>query len=103
MTGMKDKLGMMGFISAMMSMGEGDILGMGKKPDNDLNPKDIDTTPKQQPIPKGCKEYMFNKNGGFSTEKMLRDEVVFKCIAASDKSAKKKFNTFITTKTNHPC
>jgi len=52
----------------------------------------VDIKPKNKPIPKGCKEYMFNKHGGFSTEKMRRDEVVFKCIALNDKSAKKKFS-----------
>lgn len=87
---MKDKLGMLGMMAAMS------IIGGSAENSNPLTSKEIDTTPKQPPMPKGCKEYMFNKNGGFSTEKMLRDEVVFKCIAASDKSAKKKFNKFNT-------
>lgn len=92
---MKGKLGMLGLMAGIVALGE---MGYSdpNKGDNDLKPKDINITPKQPPLPKGCKEYMFNKNGGFSTERMLREEIVFKCIAASDKSAKKKFNTFIT-------
>jgi len=30
---------------------------------NDLCISDIVTTPKEKPIPKGCKRYYFNKNG----------------------------------------
>lgn len=41
--------------------------------------------------PKGCKQYFFNINGEFSTEKMLRSECVFTCFAINDKSAIRKF------------
>ena len=36
------------------------------------------------PIPKGCKENWFNENGGFRTDKMLRSEIVFKCITSCE-------------------
>ena len=50
---------------------------------------DIDFTPKKSPIPKGCKEYSFNQDGNFTT---IESEIVFKCIAISEKSAIKKYN-----------
>lgn len=54
----------------------------------------IDFTPAIPPIPKGCKEYAFDIHGEFSKDgypKMLRVDVVFKCIALNDKSAIRKF------------
>lgn len=42
--------------------------------------------------PNGTKEYFFNAQGEFSTDRMLRSEVVFSCFAINDKSAIKKFN-----------
>jgi hypothetical protein len=30
---------------------------------NDLRPQDIDTTPKEKPIPKGCKRFYFDRGG----------------------------------------
>jgi hypothetical protein len=59
--------------------------------DNSLKPEDIDVTPFKV-IPKGCKEYWFNKHGGFTTEGSV--SVVYYCIASSDKAAKKKFKKF---------
>lgn len=89
---MKNKLGMMGPMAGILAMGE-----MGytesNKGDNDLKPKDIDITPKKLPIPKGCKEYFFNKNGGYNTERDIY--TVFTCVAISYKSAKRKFKNFI--------
>ncbi len=56
---------------------------------------------KQKPIPKGCKEYHFNINGGFAyfengeySEKIKLVDIVFTCVALNTKSAKKKFNTW---------
>lgn len=50
---------------------------------------DIDFTPKQPPIPKGCKEYFFNTLGDFLNK---NDGVYcFKCIAINDRSAIRKF------------
>jgi hypothetical protein len=36
---------------------------MGSNSKNYLRPEDIDTTPKEKPIPKGCKRYFYNKTG----------------------------------------
>lgn len=62
---------------------------------NKVQDKDLDLAPKQPPLPKGCKEYFFNINGGFSTEKMLRSEVIFKCVASNEKTARKKFDKWV--------
>jgi len=63
----------------------------------DIEIDNVGIKPQNTPIPKGAKEYWFNENGGFSTEKMRRDEIVFKCIAINDKSAKKKFEKWKLT------
>jgi hypothetical protein len=52
---------------------------------------DIDFTPKKSPLPKGCKEYSFNQDGNFTT---IESEIIFKCVAISEKSAIKKYNRF---------
>lgn len=41
--------------------------------------------------PKGSKLYFFNMKGEFSTDHMLRTDVVFQCFAINDKNAKKKY------------
>lgn len=46
--------------------------------------------------PIGTKEYFFNQYGDFSTESMLKSEVVFKCWASNDKNAIRKFNKWNT-------
>lgn len=49
--------------------------------------------PKEPPTPKGAKKYRFDKDGNFTTEEgMLKTDIVFTCIARSDKKAKEKFN-----------
>jgi len=63
--------------------------------------KKIDFTLNQPPLPKGCKEYFFNKEGEFyngvdGRPPILKTDVVFSCVASSNKSAIKKFNKFIT-------
>jgi hypothetical protein len=63
-----------------------------KKFTEDYNPiEPVIHLPKEKPIPKGAKEYFFNAQGEFSTERMLKTETVFKCVAISEKSATKKF------------
>lgn len=57
-----------------------------------INPKQVTGKLPNKPIPKGCKEYFFNQDGDFSTERMLKSECVFKCVASNDKTAKKKFD-----------
>lgn len=56
--------------------------------------------PKEPPVPKGCKEYFFDKYGWYSTEKMLKSETVFKCVALNNKSAKKKYQNWLNRITN---
>lgn len=75
----------MALLAAMAIMFDPRSFGQGQ-PENK-----IDFSPANKPVPKGCKEYWFNKNGGFSTEKMRHDKIVFKCHALNDNSAKKKF------------
>lgn len=75
----------------------GAMMGSGDNRSS-LTPEQIDVTPKDVPIPKGCKEYFFNSNGDFSTGKMLRTECVFKCVAANAKNAVKKFKNYQKTK-----
>lgn len=59
------------------------------------NPK-----PKEPIIPKGHIYYWFRFDGTFLNEKqserMLKDECVFKCFALNDKNAIKKFKKFLT-------
>jgi len=68
--------------NTMMAMAEQDSRNIGSP---------VLYEPKQNPIPKGAKEYWFNAYGEFSTEGMLKTDIVFKCVAISDKSAKKKY------------
>lgn len=64
---------------------------------NNLSPKYISVNIPPV-IPKGCKEYFFAIDGRFSTEKMLRSECVFKCVASNEKNAIRKFNKWAETK-----
>ena len=52
---------------------------------------DLPSEPKNPIIPKGCKEYWFDINGCYPNL-AGRDDVVFKCVAANEKSAIRKFN-----------
>lgn len=58
--------------------------------------EDINFTPKQAPLPKGCKYYWFSYNGECEsfTEVPYRtpNYVVYETIASSDKVAINKFN-----------
>jgi hypothetical protein len=78
------------FTSIMMAAA---MLSLDTSNSNTINKKtsidDIDFTPKKQPIPKGCREYCFNQDGNFTT---IESEIVFKCVAISEKSAIKKYN-----------
>ena len=74
------------------------ILGLGMmlaadsgRPQHEKARKEIVKSLKEKPIPKGRKKYHFNSEGEFRTDKMLRTEVVFKCIASNDKNAIRKF------------
>ena len=52
---------------------------------------DLPSEPKKPIIPKGCKEYWFDINGCYPNW-AGRDDIVFKCVAANEKSAIRKFN-----------
>ena len=85
---MKKTLGTILALSAMFGglMGEG--MGLPKETQEiDLN--DISGSPKETPIPNGCKEYFFNHLGDFINHN--DDVYCFKCVAISDASAIKKF------------
>jgi hypothetical protein len=74
------------------------MMGDNTMPHITINPKTgKEVPPIIPPIPKGCKQYFFNQDGEFSTEKMRKDECVFICIASNDKTAKKKFNKWQKT------
>jgi hypothetical protein len=48
---------------------------------------------KKKIIPKGCKEYFFFESGNYMNTKPSEGyNIVFECIASSDKIATKKFN-----------
>lgn len=87
---------MLGMLAAMAIMSDG--LGMPSTIEQKRKDKDIDTSPKNPPIPKGCKEYFFRENGTYHhtgiDNKIRRDEVVFHCIAATKNSAIKKFKKY---------
>ncbi len=86
---------MKGLLAAMIPLALMSENGFGQLDNNSkLSEADIDFDPKQPPIPKGCKEYFFNKNGGFSNRYMRHDELVFKCVASNDKSAIRKFHNW---------
>ncbi len=90
--------GYLGSILPLMIMAEemnklDESIFAGDKPTNKLKAVDIKPV-SYQVLQKGCKEYFFNNEGEFSTERMRRDECVFKCVASNDKVAQKKFSKF---------
>lgn len=65
--------------------------GLGTNDSNTLIPDQIDTKPKETPIPKGCKRYYYNRQGlCHSSEK----EVHFDALTPA--SANKKFNRWLS-------
>lgn len=86
---MKSNLSMLAIASALLASTED--LFTSNKPTNSLKPSDI-SGKVFSVIPAGCKEYFFDNDGEFSTEKMRYSELAFKCIASNDKTAIKKFN-----------
>lgn len=100
----KNKKAFLGLLTALAVSGiDDDIFGDVKLKDFhktgntsliDEQKNIIANFPVEPPIPKGCKEYAFDIHGEFSKDgypKMLRVDVVFKCIAINDKSAIRKF------------
>ena len=78
MSGMKGKLGMLALMAGIMGDMNFAQVSKGSK-------KEIDFTPEQPPIPKGCKEYWFNSQGSFSNggNSIPKSDVVYYCIASS--------------------
>ena len=55
---------MKGLLAAMIPLAlMGESFGHIANDSNDLRPEDIDITPKETPIPKGCKRHYFNRYG----------------------------------------
>jgi hypothetical protein len=75
MSGMKNKIGLLAALSLMSG-----IFGSAKN-SNNLRPSDIDITPKEPQIPKGCKKYVFKESFG-----------TLEVIAINERSATKKYN-----------
>jgi hypothetical protein len=65
--------------------------------DNSEKPREFIPREEKDPkLPKGCKHYWFDKNGCYPNQIGINNgEVVFKCIARTEKKAIEKFNTFI--------
>lgn len=76
-------------IAAMCLATGGQSIGHNSR--QDLKPEDIDVTPKEKPIPKGCKRYYFNDIGGCykGSHKISFD-------AMTAKKAYEKFNKWQT-------
>ena len=83
-------LGMLGFMMAMTSTTNttgsgltiGEIIDNGKKPSKRV-------------IPKGCQEYWFSDTGRLYIEYPGDHyNIVFNCIAASDRSAERKYSAW---------
>ena len=67
---------------------------------NSIQELEKENKPKEPIAPKGHIHYWFRIDGTFLNEKqserMLKEECVFKCFALNDKNAIKKFNKFLT-------
>lgn len=93
---------MKGFIHQLLAftaMGILDTPTQGSTRKQPVRLEDINgDLPIQSKPPKGCKEYWFNKNGGFydgeNGHPMRRDESVFYCHASNEKNARKKFKVW---------
>lgn len=72
--GMKSQLGMLAVMSMMMGSEYADN-------SNSIKTEDIDTRPKEPPIPKGCQKYVYKESFG-----------TLEVIALNEKSALRKYN-----------
>jgi hypothetical protein len=85
-------------IAMMTSLDTPQIYDDGKKEDNKTSMKTVSGNLAKIP-PKGSKEYWFNEEGEFynGVDRCLairKEDVVFHCIAISNKSAIKKFKKY---------
>lgn len=91
MSRMKSQLAMLSMMGvASVMMGGNSMCGATLPPDDfdGCNP----TRKIEPPIPKGMKYFMFDKHGGYSTDRMRNEDFVFGCYAINSKNAIKKFN-----------
>ena len=77
---MKNKLAYVAMMAALLSSS----YETGENNSNPLRPEDIDVTPKEPIIPKGCKKYVFKESFG-----------TLEVIAMNEKSAKKTYNKWL--------
>lgn len=87
---MKEKLGLIATLSLLS--GVYDTPNSDVK--NNLKPEDIDVTPKEPILPNGCQYYYFDILGDYKNYDSGQYE--FKCIAINEKSARKKFNKWLS-------
>lgn len=92
---MKDNLKMMLLLGGFLASAQQSTFA-GMQHNEDII--DRSKLPKKKIIPSGCKEYFFTKTGSMYTIKPAGYEVVFECIASSDKAAKKKFDKWYAKK-----
>jgi hypothetical protein len=76
----KGKMGALATMALMLG-GLGQVDGFRYEDKEKRKNKDIGTRPKNSPIPKGCKKYVFKESFG-----------TLEVIAMSEKSAMKKYN-----------
>ena len=95
---MKNIIGQLAAIAAITSLDSTEMYSDGTKEDNKTSMKTVSSNLAKIP-PKGTKEYWFNEEGEFHNgldgrKPIRREDVVFHCIAISNKSAIKKFKKY---------
>jgi hypothetical protein len=90
----RNSIGMLGAILALSGLSN-PMINVGGSEDR-TSLEDIDFTPKQPPLPKGCKFYWFTKDSNYEDFNFIPqrtpDYVVYKTIASSRKVAFNKFD-----------
>lgn len=84
---------MMGAMMAMSAEAMQHDSGFGNPDPDDFKP--YPKEPIKKVVPKGCKEYWFWRSGRFINDPTREsDSADYYCVAASDKSAKRKFENW---------
>lgn len=86
-----DKMAMFGLASVMLPQDQVKAVLKKQPTFNSKTSKSIEYQPT------GTKEYFFNAQAEFSTTKMAKEDIIFKCYAINDKNAKRKFDKFKKT------
>lgn len=85
------RLAMLGLISNVIHNGKNEVY-------DDIHSEIKSNTPKATVIPKGCKQYYFDKYGWYrNEEREMELPIVYKCIASNNKTAVNKFSRWIST------